>query len=124
MNATAENSQEHIKAGAKKVILTTPADKETKIIVLGVIEDVITQDDKLLSSGSCTSNDLAPVTKVLNDKLGIETVYMKAVKAYTPSQSLHDSPGSKDMRRGRVGAINAIPTSTGRPRRSGRSFLL
>ncbi len=113
MNATAENSQEHIKAGAKKVILTTPADKETKIIVLGVIEDVITQDDKILSFGSCTSNDLAPVAKVLNDKLGIETVYMKAVKAYTSSQSLHDSPNSSVMRRGRAGAMKAIPTSTG-----------
>lgn len=109
---TAEKSQEHLDAGAKKVIITAPADAETKIIVFGVNEEIITKDDKIISSGSCTTNDLAPVAKVLNDKFGIEAGYMTAIKAYTPSQALHDSPSS-DMRRGRAGAMNAIPTSTG-----------
>lgn len=116
---TAEKSQEHLDAGAKKVVITAPADADTKIIVYGVNDDIITKYDEIISSGSCTTNALAPVAKVLNDKFGIETGFMTVIKAYTPSQALHDRSNS-DMRRGRAGAMNAIPTSTGAARAVGK----
>lgn len=116
---TADKSQAHLDAGAKRVIITAPADQETKIIVYGVNENIVTKDDLIISSASCTTNDLAPVAKVLHDNFGIVTGYMTTVKAYTPSQKLHDSPKS-DMRRGRAGAMNAIPTSTGAAKAVGR----
>ena len=116
---TADKAQAHLDAGAKKVIITAPADEETKMIVYGVNEDIITKDDKIISSASCTTNDLAPVAKVLHDNFGIVTGYMTTIKAYTPSQKLHDSP-NKDMRRGRAGGMNAIPTSTGAAKAVGR----
>lgn len=116
---TADKAQAHINAGAKRVIITAPADEETKMIVYGVNEDIVTKDDKIISSASCTTNDLAPVAKVLHDNFGIVTGYMTTVKAYTPSQKLHDSPNS-DMRRGRAGAMNAIPTSTGAAKAVGK----
>ncbi len=116
---TAEKSQKHLDAGAKKVVITAPADADTKIIVYGVNEDIITKHDKIISSGSCTTNALALVAKVLNDKFGIETGYMTVIKAYTPTQALHDSP-NMDMRRGRAGAMNSVPTSTGAARAVGK----
>ncbi|MFS0645624.1 type I glyceraldehyde-3-phosphate dehydrogenase [Siminovitchia sp. 179-K 8D1 HS] len=116
---TANKAQAHLDAGAKRVIITAPAVKETKMIVYGVNEDIITKDDKIISSASCTTNCLAPVAKVLHDSFGILTGYMTTVKAYTPSQKLHDSP-NKDMRRGRAGAMNAIPTSTGAAKAVGK----
>ncbi|MHA6253233.1 type I glyceraldehyde-3-phosphate dehydrogenase [Oceanobacillus sp. CAU 1775] len=116
---TADKARAHLDAGAKRVIITAPADEETKMIVYGVNEAIITKEDKIISSASCTTNDLAPIAKVLNDNFGIITGYMTTIKAYTPSQKLHDSP-NKDMRRGRSGAMNAIPTSTGAARAVGR----
>lgn len=116
---TADKAQVHLEAGAKRVIITAPADQETKIIVYGVNEGIVTKDDLIISSASCTTNDLAPVAKVLQDNFGIVTGYMTTIKAYTPSQKLHDSPKS-DMRRGRAGAMNAIPTSTGAAKAVGR----
>lgn len=116
---TADKAQAHLDAGAKRVIITAPADQETKMIVYGVNEGIVTKDDMIISSASCTTNDLAPVAKVLHDNFGIVTGYMTTIKAYTPSQKLHDSP-NKDMRRGRAGAMNAIPTSTGAAKAVGR----
>lgn len=116
---TADKAQAHLDAGAKRVIITAPADEETKMIVYGVNEDILTKNDKIISSASCTTNDLAPIAKVLHDNFGIVTGYMTTVKAYTPSQKLHDSPNS-DMRRGRAGAMNAIPTSTGAAKAVGK----
>lgn len=115
---TADKAKAHLEAGAAKVLITAPADEETKMIVYGVNEEII-EDDKIISSASCTTNDLAPVAKVLNDNFGIVNGYMTTVKAYTPSQSLHDGP-SKDLRRGRAGAMNAIPTSTGAAKAVGK----
>lgn len=116
---TADKAQAHLDAGARRVIITAPADEETKMIVYGVNEDIVTEDDMIISSASCTTNDLAPVAKVLHDNFGIVTGYMTTIKAYTPSQKLHDSP-NKDMRRGRAGGMNAIPTSTGAAKAVGR----
>lgn len=116
---TADKAQVHLDAGAKRVIITAPADPETKMIVYGVNEGIIKNDDLIISSASCTTNDLAPVAKVLHDNFGIVTGYMTAIKAYTPSQKVHDSP-NKDMRRGRAGAMNIIPTSTGAAKAIGR----
>lgn len=116
---TAEKAQVHLDAGAKRVIITAPADEETKMVVYGVNQDIVTKEDLIISSASCTTNDLAPVAKVLHDNFGIVTGYMTTIKAYTPSQKLHDSPHS-DMRRGRAGAMNAIPTSTGAAKAVGR----
>ncbi|MFA7746138.1 type I glyceraldehyde-3-phosphate dehydrogenase [Salinicoccus roseus] len=115
---TADKAKVHLDAGAEKVVITAPADEQTKMIVYGVNEEIIV-DDKIISSASCTTNDLAPVAKVLNDNFGIVNGYMTTIKAYTPSQSLHDSP-SKDLRRGRAGAMNAIPTSTGAAKAVGK----
>lgn len=115
---TADKAKVHLDAGAEKVVITAPADEQTKMIVYGVNEEIIA-DDKIISSASCTTNDLAPVAKVLNDNFGIVNGYMTTIKAYTPSQSLHDSP-SKDLRRGRAGAMNAIPTSTGAAKAVGK----
>ena len=115
---TADKAQVHLEAGADKVIITAPADAETKMIVFGVNEEII-EDEKIISSASCTTNDLAPVAKVLHENFGIVNGYMTTVKAYTPSQSLHDGP-SKDLRRGRAGAMNAIPTSTGAAKAVGK----
>lgn len=115
---TADKAKVHLDAGAEKVVITAPADEQTKMIVYGVNEEIIV-DDKIITSASCTTNDLAPVAKVLNDNFGIVNGYMTTIKAYTPSQSLHDSP-SKDLRRGRAGAMNAIPTSTGAAKAVGK----
>lgn len=116
---TANKAQAHLDAGAQKVIITAPADEKTKMIVYSVNEDIVTKDDRIISSASCTTNGLAPVAKVLHENFGIVTGYMSTVKAYTPSQALHDRPNS-DLRRGRAGAMNAIPTSTGAAKAVGK----
>lgn len=113
MYTSAEKAKAHIEAGAKKVIISAPAkDETTKTIVFGVNETDISIDDTILSAASCTTNCLAPVANTLHQNFGIVTGLMTTVKAYTPTQKLHDSP-SKDLRRGRAGAMNAIPTTTG-----------
>src|SRR5690625_825735 len=111
MYTSAEKAQAHIEAGAKKVIISAPAkDETTKTIVFGVNETDILNDDTILSAASCTTNCLAPVANTLHQNFGIVTCLMTTVKAYTPSQKLHDSP-NKDLRRGRAGAMNAIATT-------------
>lgn len=113
MYTSAEKAKAHIEAGAKKVIISAPAkDETTKTIVFGVNETDILNDDTILSAASCTTNCLAPVANTLHQNFGIVNGLMTTVKAYTPSQKLHDSP-SEDLRRGRAGAMNAIPTTTG-----------
>jgi len=104
----------HIKAGAKKVILSAPAkgDGGVKTIVLGVNEEKITKGDQILSCASCTTNCLAPVTDVMRKKFGIKKALMTTVHAYTADQNLVDGP-HKDLRRGRSAASNIVPTSTG-----------
>ncbi len=105
--------KDHITAGAKKVILTVPAkDAIDKTIVLGVNDEDISDDAVAYSNASCTTNCLAPIVKVLNDKWGIENGLMTTIHAYTNDQHVLDLPHS-DLRRARAAALNIIPTTTG-----------
>jgi glyceraldehyde 3-phosphate dehydrogenase len=105
--------KDHIKAGAKKVILTVPAkDKIDQTIVLGVNDDDIDLKNEAFSNASCTTNCLAPVAKVLNDSFGIEKGLMTTVHSYTNDQKVLDFP-HKDLRRARAAALSIIPTTTG-----------
>jgi len=107
-----DGAGKHITAGAKKVIISAPATGDIKTIVLGVNENTINADDQILSNASCTTNCLAPMAKVLNDKFGIEKGYITTVHAYTADQRLQDAP-HKDLRRARAAALSMVPTSTG-----------
>jgi glyceraldehyde 3-phosphate dehydrogenase len=104
---------DHIKAGAKKVLLTVPAkDKIDATIVMGVNGDMLTAKINCVSNASCTTNCLAPVAKVLNDAFGIQQGFMTTIHAYTNDQRVADMIHS-DLRRARAAAANIIPTSTG-----------
>ncbi|MFA6696447.1 MAG: type I glyceraldehyde-3-phosphate dehydrogenase, partial [Sphaerochaeta sp.] len=105
--------KDHIKAGAKKVILTVPAkDQIDQTVVCGVNDDAIDHSLLAYSNASCTTNCLAPIVKVLNDNFGIEEGLMTTVHAYTNDQVMLDQP-HKDLRRARAGALSIIPTTTG-----------
>ncbi|MBN2857944.1 MAG: type I glyceraldehyde-3-phosphate dehydrogenase [Candidatus Delongbacteria bacterium] len=110
-----EKINKHIKAGAKKVILTVPASKADDVdatVVLGVNDHQITKDILFVSNASCTTNCLAPVAKVLNDRFGIKCGLMNTIHSYTNDQIILDAP-HKDLRRARAAAVSIIPTSTG-----------
>lgn len=109
----------HIKAGAKKVILTAPAEGDVPMYVLGVNEDKLTASEDIISNASCTTNCLAPMAKVLHEKFGIEKGYMTTVHAYTADQNLQDAP-HKDLRRSRAAALSIVPTSTGAAKAVGK----
>lgn len=109
---TKEGAEKHIKAGAKKVIISAPASGEVKMIVFNVNHDTLDGTETIISGASCTTNCLAPVAKVLNDKFGLKEGLMTTIHAYTNDQKTLDGP-HKDVRRGRTAAANAIPTSTG-----------
>ena len=117
----AEKARVHIDAGgAKKVITSAPAEGEDITIVLGVNEDKYDPaNHNIISNASCTTNSLAPVAKVLNDKFGIEKALMTTVHSYTNDQRILDLP-HKDLRRARAAALNIIPTSTGAAKAIGR----
>ncbi len=103
----------HLKNGAKKVILSMPpTDESIKMIVLGVNEECINVNDHIISNASCTTNNAAPMIKVVNDLCGIEQAYITTIHSYTTDQSLHDQP-HHDLRRARAGALSIIPTTTG-----------
>ena len=103
----------HLAAGAEKVVISAPAKGEgAKTIVIGVNEDTVTEEDKILSNASCTTNCIAPVMKVLEDNFGIEKALMTTVHSYTASQRILDAP-AKDLREARAAAENIVPTSTG-----------
>ncbi len=111
---------DHIKNGAKKVILTVPAkDQIDKMIVLGVNEDQLTSNDVCVSNASCTTNCLAPIAKVLHDNFGIESGLMTTIHSYTNDQSILDLP-HKDLRRARSAAVSQIPTTTGAAKAVGK----
>jgi len=115
-----EACMKHIAGGAKKVILTVPAIGDVDAtIVLGVNEDKLTGAEKVISNASCTTNCLAPVVKVLNDKFGVEKGFMTTVHSYTNDQRVLDLPHS-DLRRARSAAINIIPTTTGAAKAVGK----
>jgi len=103
----------HLKGGAKKVIVSAPAKGDVPTFVLGVNDDALDRDTyDVFSNGSCTTNSLAPLAKVLNDSFGIESGLMTTIHAYTGDQRLHDAPHS-DLRRARAAALSIIPTSSG-----------
>ena len=116
---TREQLQSHLDAGAGKVILTVPAKDEIDYtLVIGVNEDGLTSEHKIVSNASCTTNCLAPMAKVLNDAFGIEYGVINTIHAYTNDQRLADVPHS-DWRRSRAAAENIIPTTTGAARAVG-----
>ncbi|MBS4784886.1 MAG: type I glyceraldehyde-3-phosphate dehydrogenase [Clostridiales bacterium] len=111
---SSEKAMAHLKAGAKKVVISAPAkDKETPTFVMGVNEESYTSDMTVVSNASCTTNCLAPLAKVINDKFGIEEGLMTTVHATTATQKTVDGPSKKDWRGGRAAAGNIIPSSTG-----------
>jgi glyceraldehyde 3-phosphate dehydrogenase len=108
-----EKAAAHLKAGARKVVISAPAKGGVKTIVLGVNEDELTPDDEIVSNASCTTNCLAPLAKVINDNFGIVEGLMTTVHATTATQKTVDGPSHKDWRGGRGAAQNIIPSSTG-----------
>ncbi len=109
---TKETAEKHIKAGARKVIISAPAKGDMKTIVYNVNHDILDGSETVLSGASCTTNCLAPVAKVLNDTFGIKKGLMTTIHGYTNDQNTLDGPHS-DLRRGRAAAENIVPTSTG-----------
>ena len=111
---------DHLKNGAKKVILTVPSkDAIDRMIVLGVNDSELRDEDQCVSNASCTTNCLAPVAKVLNDRFGIENGFMTTIHAYTNDQAILDAPHS-DLRRARSAAVSQIPTTTGAAKAVGK----
>jgi len=107
-----EKASAHLTAGAKRVLVSAPAEGADKTIVYKVNHETLTADDIVVSNGSCTTNALAPVAKVLNDLFGIERGYMTTIHAYTGDQPTLDTMHS-DLYRARAAALSMIPTSTG-----------
>ncbi len=110
---TIADCQKHITAGAKKVVMSAPAKDDTPTFVMGVNHKKLTAADTIVSNASCTTNCLAPIAKVLNDKFGIVEGLMSTVHAVTATQKTVDSLSNKDWRGGRGGFSNIIPSSTG-----------
>lgn len=110
---TLDEINEHIISGAKKVILSAPAEIENiKTVVLGVNENILDGTETIVSNASCTTNNAAPMIKVLQELCGIEQAYITTVHSYTTDQSLHDQP-HKDLRRARGASQSIVPTTTG-----------
>jgi len=107
-----DKASAHLTAGAKRVLVSAPADGADMTVVYGVNHDKLTKDHLVVSNGSCTTNCLAPVAKVINDLVGIETGFMTTIHAYTGDQPTLDTM-HKDLYRGRAAAVSMIPTSTG-----------
>ena len=107
-------SEAHLRAGAKKVLISAPAGNDLKTIVYGTNHETLTAEDNIISAASCTTNCLAPMAKALNDYREIRTGFMTTIHAYTGDQMILDGPHRKgDFRRARAGAINIVPNSTG-----------
>ncbi|NNJ89543.1 MAG: type I glyceraldehyde-3-phosphate dehydrogenase [Eudoraea sp.] len=112
----------HLKNGAKKVILAVPPiDEDIKMIVFGVNDDILTASDHIISNASCTTNNAAPMIKVLHDHWGVEQAYITTVHSFTSDQSLHDRP-HRDLRRARAAGQSIIPTTTGAAKALTRIF--
>ncbi len=109
-----EKAEAHIKAGAKRVVISAPATGELKTIVFNVNHDILDGSEIIISCASCTTNCLAPMAKVLNDTFGISAGFMTTIHAYTNDQNTLDAPHAKgDLRRARAAAANIVPNSTG-----------
>lgn len=110
---TTETASAHIKAGAKKVVISAPAkDEETKTLVIGANEDELDKGGDVISNASCTTNSIAAVMDIMENEFGIEKAMLTTVHSYTASQDLQDGPG-KDLREARAAAENLVPTTTG-----------
>ncbi|WP_295338261.1 type I glyceraldehyde-3-phosphate dehydrogenase [Flavobacterium sp.] len=110
---TFDEISKHLKAGAKRVILSAPSEvPEIKTVVLGVNENILDGSELIVSNASCTTNNAAPMIKVINELCGIEQAYITTVHSYTTDQSLHDQP-HKDLRRARGASQSIVPTTTG-----------
>ena len=110
---TFEDINAHILAGAKKVILSAPSEVDTiKTVVLGVNENILDGTETIISNASCTTNNAAPMMKVIDELCGIEQAYITTIHSYTTDQSLHDQP-HKDLRRARGASQSIVPTTTG-----------
>lgn len=107
-----EGAGMHLKAGAKKVVISAPAKGNIPTVVLGVNDETLTGKETILSNASCTTNCLAPMAKVLHEKFGIQKGFITTIHAYTADQNLQDGP-HKDLRRARAAAVNIVPTTTG-----------
>jgi glyceraldehyde 3-phosphate dehydrogenase len=119
---TREKASGHLKAGAKKVVLSAPAKEEgIKTVVLGVNEHVVDGSEDIISNASCTTNCAAPMVQVIHELCDIESGYITTVHAYTSDQRLHDAP-HKDLRRARAAAVSMIPTTTGAAKAITRIF--
>ncbi len=110
---TSASLSHHLKNGAKKVILSVPpTDDDIKMVVFGINDHEINAQDHIISNASCTTNNAAPMIKVINDLCGIEQAYITTIHSYTSDQSLHDQP-HKDLRRARAASQSIVPTTTG-----------
>jgi glyceraldehyde 3-phosphate dehydrogenase len=111
--AEKEKAEAHIKAGAKRVVISAPAKGDLKTIVFNVNHHILDGSETVISCASCTTNCLAPMAQVLDEKFGIKAGFMTTVHAYTNDQNTQDAPHKKDMRRARAAAANIVPNSTG-----------
>lgn len=110
---THEELHTHIESGAKKVILSAPSEVDTiKTVVLGVNENILDGSENIISNASCTTNNAAPMIKIIDELCGIEQAYITTIHSYTTDQSLHDQP-HKDLRRARGASQSIVPTTTG-----------
>ena len=110
---TSDGAGKHLKAGAKKVVISAPAKSDDiPMIVLGVNEDILTTNDKIISNASCTTNCLAPMVKVLDDAFGVEKGVITTIHSYTAAQRILDAP-HQDLRRARAAGVSIVPTTTG-----------
>jgi glyceraldehyde 3-phosphate dehydrogenase len=107
-----KEAEKHLKAGAKRVLISAPSDDSDITVVYGVNDDKLKKEHKIISVASCTTNCLAPLAKVLDDNFGIKRGFMTTVHGYTSSQALVDGPNKK-LRRGRAAGVNIVPTSSG-----------
>lgn len=119
INTTVERASEHLKAGAKKVVISAPS-KDAPMFVMGVNHDTYTKDMTVVSNASCTTNCLAPLAKVINDNFGIVEGLMTTVHSITATQKTVDGASKKDWRGGRAAAGNIIPSSTGAAKAVGK----
>lgn len=110
---TSASLQYHLINGAQKVVLTVPPEDDTiKMVVFGVNEHILNAEDNIISNASCTTNNAAPMIKVIDDLCGVEQAYITTIHSYTTDQSLHDQP-HRDLRRSRAAGQSIVPTTTG-----------